>query len=35
MIRDYANLIPNLNQIFIVSHTEFNDEGLDVKTIYL
>lgn len=35
MVRDYSDLIPNLNQIFIVTHTDFNDEGIDAKIINL
>lgn len=35
MIREYSELVPNLSQIFIVTHTEFNDDGLDTKVINL
>lgn len=35
MIRDYSETVHNLNQIFIVSHAEFNDDGLGCKIINL
>lgn len=35
LIRDYSEMIQNLSQIFIVTHTEFQDEGIDVKIINL
>lgn len=35
MLRDYSELVNNLSQIFIVTHTEFQDDGMDVKVIRL
>ena len=35
MLRDYSEIVNNLSQIFIVTHTEFQDDGMDVKVIRL
>lgn len=35
MLRDYSELINNLSQIFIVTHTDFQDDGMDMKVIRL
>ncbi len=35
MVRDYSNIVENLKQIFIVTHTEFNADGMDIKVIEL
>ena len=35
MLRDYSELINNLSQIFIVTHTDFQDDGMDMKIIRL
>ena len=35
MLRDYSELINSLSQIFIVTHTDFQDDGMDMKVIRL
>lgn len=35
MVRDYSDIVSNLSQIFIVTHTDFHDDGIDVKIINL
>lgn len=35
LIRDFSETINNLSQIFIVTHTEFEDDGMDIMYINL